>query len=1754
MKLELCSCPLSLASEKSGQVIPSLCHPNILPLFAALEGQEAFFLLQPYVQHTLLDVISFTPAVLGKSSVKQQFLLYQVLQGLTEVHSHGIPQNCLDLSNIVIDEKLWIKLPSPNLFISNQVKKRDKGEQQSSSLCVNTSSNGSQCQSSARIDLLKFTKLWLIGDLSNFDYLMMLNNAAGRQMGNPNHHPVIPWIMDFSVSHGGWRNLTKSKYRLNKGDSQLDFAYETTGMRSMDFMMGHGVLPPHHLSDLLSDITYYVYLARRTPKHVLCAHVRQNWVPNEYPLSIQRLQAWTPDECIPQFFTDPTVFKSLHADLPDLEVPTWADSPEDFIHQHRRALESNRVSENLHHWIDIAFGYKLLGHAAEKAKNVVFSLVDPFSKPKNYGVVQLFASPHPKRKALVKSLSHILMAEKELSYSFLFPLESSKSTFSDSDNHGIKVWSSEPNRPGSSTSSEQTNKEEDEPEVIVEYPAVALLDTQSSRVSPDRGSAEAGSGNSVKLGEELPTADVDARSKPPPFWNRKSSSVPTTRTSLINYQELPIDLPKEYNPLNLMEQLTSLARFGGNLLLAKDKGLEEVLMVEANMANRWETSLDHHIRFDLLAVAVLIIELLCSHKVCSVMKMSISETKVATYRKLLQTKEIPLGFALAFVEQVFAAVEDEHSGSVYGLINSNDSKALSPPQLLVSEFNEQLAFPGYFVALYDFLIFLVSNTEASDQEWTQNPVDIALERLLKVLPKLDAEGFDLLLPYLIPLFERPNTRFDAALKLFGEISKRLGPQKTTTLFLKPILVTMEQPPNPTSHARLMYITFIQKLIRGFGLQVFLDRFVLFLVDSLVGSHAPYDRKGDNTKKATVSQEIATVVEQDAGDLVSSASANGSNVTEEVDLSSGPCMTAVEIQNDLLSNTKAFGNLEASDGMPQQADTNCSRAEQGNDVATQEYDGENLNGGTRDGEELIRSASETATQMEVPDSETTTRMDLSNRWPSKSKVIHQPLFHQFSDQMSQLGAVDVAKVAMDTMVWLFKSLGPVLTSSHLVLPLLKSLTAVQPAGDPIALKNSPVMKMLMFILDTYGNHFFLEQFLPFAAESVKACEQRLTAKMEASLSAIISLIKHWIMMLPPAILINQMEMLSQQIFQRVISILSSPAHLFPTGSRTRCNICHQLLDTLLVIANQLGRETGQPVLAVLLQQFFSSFDRVISLPDDHGSIRTGLNDEILQKHEELGIHEKLVPEKSPSTDGNECVVDEVLLQLQNVFTPELAQAAYVPFCQLMGQINMRQMLYNADLIEQVSYQHIDQNQRVGRHQKAPLLPVADGGHKMELAEKLNLTTVDATHNNPLQPGSSEDESEEELDLSEVNFGHSSWFVHLGSETISENLTVAPSSNELDFPDTSPVSLTGQLLDQFEAARVEFNQKVGSLPRSNRDGGNGATGLDSQIPSERLLEGNWLHHWKNQLGSHVRSPFRFDQLKLQTYSGHTGPVRSLCALEGQGRFFSGSRDRTVKVWSLDSQGDGSADISCLLTYQGHKKTVLAVDYLERTTSVISCSASIHIWNPETAQCLMRLESPRSSITSLSCLPPPFSTAVIATADNSLRFVDVRVGRFMHDWRIQSAGTPRSVCVDSDGRYLIVGLATGVLTLLDVRTGLCMMTWKPHDLDISKIRATADKFVVASHDERISIWKSNNGTLVSTLKGHTEAVFDCQLFHDDIVSVTPSKLGIHTVYDRESTFICYPVKPDLLKSGLSALDLVPLRHEIIVATDSGQIHLLA
>ena len=77
--------------------------------------------------------------------------------------------------------------------------------------------------------------------------------------------------------------------------------------------------------------------ARRLPVEVLTRVVRAVFEPNEYPASILRLYAWTPDEAIPEFYNDPGVFCSIHPAMAELAVPDWSSGPEDFVERHRWA-------------------------------------------------------------------------------------------------------------------------------------------------------------------------------------------------------------------------------------------------------------------------------------------------------------------------------------------------------------------------------------------------------------------------------------------------------------------------------------------------------------------------------------------------------------------------------------------------------------------------------------------------------------------------------------------------------------------------------------------------------------------------------------------------------------------------------------------------------------------------------------------------------------------------------------------------------------------------------------------------------------------------------------------------------------------------------------------------------------------------------------------------------------------------------------------------------------------------------------------------------------------------------------------------------------------------------------------------------------------------------------------------------------------------------------------------------------------------
>ncbi|KAG2178007.1 hypothetical protein INT43_003260 [Umbelopsis isabellina] len=341
---------------------------NLSEVFAIIESDTAYYFVATYRGTTLQDLITYSPATFS-SNMKNSFVIYQLLRAIAGLHSRGFVHGALRASNIFIDENFWVQLSGIEFSINNR-------ELMEASIHSNIPKH---------IQEESLVMRWVRGDISNYTYLMALNHLAGRREGDPNFHPVLPWVTDFSgdTPEDGLREFDKTKFRLNKGDEQLNFTFD-------------GPIP-HHVTDILSDITYYVYLARRTPIPVLCQFVRSKYESNEYPLSIQRLYQWTPDECIPEFYTDPTIFKSIHADMPDLQTPKWASTPEEFVKKHAELLESPYVSSQLHMWIDLTFGCNLTGEGAIEAKNVALPLLAGQESFMKHGIIQLFKDKHPQR-------------------------------------------------------------------------------------------------------------------------------------------------------------------------------------------------------------------------------------------------------------------------------------------------------------------------------------------------------------------------------------------------------------------------------------------------------------------------------------------------------------------------------------------------------------------------------------------------------------------------------------------------------------------------------------------------------------------------------------------------------------------------------------------------------------------------------------------------------------------------------------------------------------------------------------------------------------------------------------------------------------------------------------------------------------------------------------------------------------------------------------------------------------------------------------------------------------------------------------------------------------------------------------------------------------------------------------------------------------------------------------------------------------
>ena len=235
---------------------------------------------------------------------------------------------------------------------------------------------------------------WSAGLISNFDYLMHLNTMAGRTLNDLTQYPVFPFILaDYTSEEldlenpATFRDLTKpmgaqDAKRLQKFIERYD---NLVDMKE----------PPYHYGSHYSTMgTVLYFLVRLEPftQFFLQFQGGRFDIPDRSFHSVAN--TWTlassysttdVKELIPEFFYLPEGLLNINnydmgtmqsgAAVDNVILPPWAkNNPRLFIQKHREALESQFVSENLHHWIDLIFGSKQQGEEALKALNVFHPL------------------------------------------------------------------------------------------------------------------------------------------------------------------------------------------------------------------------------------------------------------------------------------------------------------------------------------------------------------------------------------------------------------------------------------------------------------------------------------------------------------------------------------------------------------------------------------------------------------------------------------------------------------------------------------------------------------------------------------------------------------------------------------------------------------------------------------------------------------------------------------------------------------------------------------------------------------------------------------------------------------------------------------------------------------------------------------------------------------------------------------------------------------------------------------------------------------------------------------------------------------------------------------------------------------------------------------------------------------------------------------------------------------------------------------
>ncbi|MCA1992857.1 MAG: serine/threonine protein kinase, partial [Coleofasciculus sp. S288] len=221
-------------------------------------------------------------------------------------------------------------------------------------------------------------------------------------------------------------------------------------------------------------------------------------------------------------------------------------------------------------------------------------------------------------------------------------------------------------------------------------------------------------------------------------------------------------------------------------------------------------------------------------------------------------------------------------------------------------------------------------------------------------------------------------------------------------------------------------------------------------------------------------------------------------------------------------------------------------------------------------------------------------------------------------------------------------------------------------------------------------------------------------------------------------------------------------------------------------------------------------------------------------------------------------------------------------------------------------------------------------------------------------------------------------------------------------------------------------------------------------------------------------------VRTLRGHLSSIHSI-AFSPDGRILaSGSADKTIKIWNLDSA-------AVPYTLSGHLNLIDAVAFSPDGCTLASGSwdYTIKIWQVETGELLHTLCGHSGWIKSVA-ISPDGQNLASGSADKTIKIWNLGTGELQKTLSGHSS-TVCAIAISPDGQNLASGSADKTIKIWNLSSGDIQLTLNGHSDAVNSFSfsPSGQILISGSADKTIKVWNLNSGTLLHTLNSHSESV---------------------------------------------------------------------